>query len=136
MRVVVDANVYVSAAISLGPSHRIVQAAFASRFQALMCPALLAEIEDVLNRPRLQKRISARQARAFADDLAIVLEFVPDPPLTGAVTRDADDDYLVALAREHDAAWIVTGDKDLLEWEEQKPPAITPAAFEALLEAP
>ncbi len=28
------------------------------------------------------------------------------------------------------ADFIVTGDKDLLEWEAQTPPAITPAAFE------
>ena len=37
------------------------------------------------------------------------------------MTRDANDDYLVALAREHDAVWIVTGDDDLLEWDEQAP---------------
>jgi hypothetical protein len=30
----------------------------------------------------------------------------------------------------------VTCDKDLLEWEEQTPPAITPAAFEDLLDSP
>ena len=50
-----------------------------------------------------------------------------------AATRDVDDDYLVALAREHSADFIVTGDKDLLEWEDQTPPAITPAAFEQAL---
>ena len=110
------------------------QAAFASRFEAILCPTLLAEIENVLNRPRLRKRISTEQSRAFVDDLSILLELVPDPSNTPAVTRDADDDYLVALALEHEAAWIVTGDKDLLEWEEQAPPAITPASFEELLD--
>lgn len=133
MQVVVDANVYVSAAISIGPSHRIVQAAFAARIDVVICPALLGEIEDVLGRPRLQKRISAEESAAFVDDLTMLLEFVPDPMLVPAVTRDVNDDYLVALAREHGAEWIVTGDKDLLEWEEQTPPAITPAAFESLL---
>jgi predicted nucleic acid-binding protein len=44
--------------------------------------------------------------------------------------------YLVALAREHSANFIVTGDKDLLEWEDQTPPAMTPAAFEELLHGP
>lgn len=42
---------------------------------------------------------------------------------------------LVALARAHDANFIVTGDKDLLEWEVQQPPVITPAAFETMLTA-
>ena len=48
-------------------------------------------------------------------------------------TRDVDDDYLIALAREHDAVWIVTGDDDLLDWEEQLTPTIAPAAFEKWL---
>jgi hypothetical protein len=46
-----------------------------------------------------------------------------------------DDDYLVALAREHGVDRIVTGDKDLLEREYQQPPVITPAAFEELLDS-
>ncbi len=32
-----------------------------------------------------------------------------------------------------DADYLVTGDKDLLEWDDQVPPAITPAAFEDLI---
>ena len=41
--------------------------------------------------------------------------------------------YLVALARAHGADFIVTRDKDLLDWDEQRPAVITPAAFEAVL---
>ncbi len=44
-----------------------------------------------------------------------------------------NDDYLIALAREHGVDYIVTGDKDLLEWSEQQPPVIAPAAVEDLL---
>ena len=45
IRAVVDANVLVSAAISVGPSHRIVSAAFmADGVTAILCPALLAEL--------------------------------------------------------------------------------------------
>lgn len=58
-------------------------------------------------------------------------------PVPALATRDADDDCLVALAREHEAVWIVTGDDDLLDWEEQKPRTIAPAAFEQwLIERP
>ena len=47
--------------------------------------------------------------------------------------RDVDDDYVVALAREHSVEFIVTGDKAVLELEDQTPPVITPpAAFEEL----
>ena len=46
-----------------------------------------------------------------------------------------DDDCPVSLARQHQADHIVTGDKDLFEWDDQVLPAITPAAFEDLLSA-
>lgn len=72
-------------------------------------------------------------ARRHVDTLAALVDLVPDPSLVERLTRDVDDDYLVALAREHDVDFIVTGDKDLLEWREQVPPVITPAAFEAFL---
>lgn len=65
--------------------------------------------------------------------LTALANLVPDPSLVERLTRDVGDDYLVALAREQDVDFIVTGDKDLLEWQEQVPPVITPAAFEQLL---
>ena len=64
------------------------------------------------------------------------IDLLPDPDAIEAETHDIDDDYLVALAREHAADFIETGDKDLLEWEDQTPPAITPAAFEQALVGP
>jgi predicted nucleic acid-binding protein len=42
-------------------------------------------------------------------------------------------DHLVARAREYSADFIVTGNKDLLESEDQTPPALAPAVFEELL---
>ncbi len=63
-----------------------------------------------------------------------IADVVADPQSEVAEIRDPGDDYLVALAREQGVDWIVTGDKDLLEWEAQTPPAITPAAFDSMLE--
>jgi putative PIN family toxin of toxin-antitoxin system len=134
VRIVIDANVFVSAAIAQGPSHRVVQAVTLSEHhEAIVCPTLLEEIEDVLSRPRLLKRIGDDRARRYLRDLRIMTNCVLDPIDIGTHTRDPNDDYLVALARDHNADYIVTGDKDLLEWPEQRPPAVTPAAFETLL---
>ena len=99
-------------------------------FEIILCPRLIGEVSDVLDRPRLRKRISAEDARAFVATISILPNQVSDPAEIAAATRDADDDYLISLAREHDAVWIVTGDDDLLGWEEQLPPTIAPAAFE------
>lgn len=134
MRVVLDANVLVSAAIAAGPSHRLVARWLdQGDLAVVICPALLGEVEDVLDRPRLRKRVDRGLAQLYMATIRRVADVVADPAPIEATTRDSDDDYLVALGREHSVDWIVTGDKDLLEWEDQHPPAITPAAFEELL---
>lgn len=137
MKVVLDANVLVSAAIQTGPSYRLVARWLdQGDLEVMICPALLAEVEDVLGRPRLRKRVDPELSQLYVATVRRIADVVTDPAAIEATTRDVDDDYLVALGREHSVDWIVTGDKDLLEWEDQMPPAITPAAFEELLDRP
>ena len=135
MRVVLDANVFVSGAIQKGASFRIVQRWLAGGdFEVIMCPELMAEVTDVLTeRPRLRKWIDLTTAHEYIATISTLADLVADPAPIATTTRDPGDDYLVALAREHSADYIVTGDKDLLELEDQTPPAITPAAFEDLV---
>lgn len=135
MRVVLDANVFVSGAIQKGAPFRIVQRWLAAGdLEVIICQELLAEVTDVLTeRPRLRKWIDLATAQGYVETISTLADLVADPAPIEATTRDVDDDYLVALAREHSAEFIVTGDKDLLEWEDQMPPVITPAAFEELL---
>jgi putative PIN family toxin of toxin-antitoxin system len=121
--VVLDANVFVSAAIQRGASYRIVQSWLAggASFEVVMCPALLDEIREVLtDRPRLRKWISLETATLFTDTIGTLVDLVDNPEQIDTETRDPDDDYLIALARA----------KDLLEWEPQRPPVITPSEFE------
>jgi putative PIN family toxin of toxin-antitoxin system len=134
VRVLLDANVFVSA-IHRGPSHRIAQRWLRTgSFEIVMCPELLAEVSEVLTqRPRLRRWIDLEAAGTFIETIRAVVELVGDPLEVEAATRDRDDDYLVALAREHDADLIVTGDRDLLDWAGQESPVITPAAFEEML---
>ena len=138
MRAVLDTNVFVSGAIQKGASYRIVPRWLgAGDFEVVMRAELLAEVTEVLTeRPRLRKWIDLTVAREYVGTISTLVYLVADPTAIAAATRDVDDDYLVALARESSADFIVTGDKDLLEWEDQQPPAITPAAFEELLGSP
>lgn len=133
MLVVLDSNVFVSAAIQHGASHRIVQSWLTGTagFEVVMCPMLLDEIREVLTtRPRLRKWIGLETATLFVDTIGALVDLVDDPDGIDAETRDPNDDYLIALARANDAELIVSGDKDLLEWEPQQPPVITPSQFE------
>ena len=135
MRVVLDANVLISAAISRGPSHRIVQAWLQNqRFELVICDRLLGEVRSVLTeRPRIRKWISVDAAELYVTTLATAADLRPDPAPGPALTRDPDDDYVIHLAQAHDVDYIVSGDADLLEWDEQDPPVIPPAEFEARL---
>lgn len=135
MRIVLDANVLVSAVVAKGAPHRVVNRWLElEEFEVIICPALIAELEDVLGRPKITKRIDPELGERFLATLERSAFVVQDPAVVEATTRDIDDDYLVAVARGHGADYIVTGDKDLLEWLDQRPPVLTPAQFEQLLE--
>ena len=103
----------------------------AAEFELVMCPTLLAEVREVLTaRPRLRKWITLDDSTLFVDAIATLGDLVDDPLLISPATRYHGDDYLVAFARGHNVDVIVSGDNDLLEWEAQTPPVVTPAQFE------
>lgn len=96
-----------------------------------MCPALLDEIRKVLTtRVRLRKWIGLETATLFVDTIGTLVDLVDDPVRIDAETRDPNDDYLIALARANGVELMGSGDKDLLEWETQRSPVMTPAQFE------
>ena len=98
--------------------------------EVVMCPELLAEIAEVLTtRERLRRWISLEVAKAYVEMIATLVDLVPDPPDEDLGVRDSEDTYLVSLARDNGCDFIVTGDKDLLEWQRQEPRCITPSSF-------
>ncbi|MDA8395871.1 MAG: putative toxin-antitoxin system toxin component, PIN family [Candidatus Dormibacteraeota bacterium] len=137
LRVVVDANVFISAVINpRGAPGRLVDSARSGQYVLVVSPLLLAEVEEVLGRDRVRRRLPPGAAERFLTELRALAELAPDarhplPP----VTRDPDDDYLVALAREAAVDCLVTGDADLTSLVELSPPVWSPAAFLARLDA-
>jgi uncharacterized protein len=141
IRVVLDANVLVSAALArdpAAPSVRAFDAMLDERFEAIVSPALLGEVASVLGRERLRRYLSLEEARRFVTDLASVMTLAADPPTPyPAVCRDPGDDYLVALARTAVVDALVTGDRDLLELLDIGVAVITPRELvERLTDAP
>jgi putative PIN family toxin of toxin-antitoxin system len=133
IRVVLDANVLVSAALASDPaaaSVRAFDALLDERIEVVGCPALLGEVASVLGRERLRRYLSIEEARRFVGDLAGVMTLAADPlPPHPAVCREPDDDYLVALAQAALVDAVVTGDRDLLELEDVGVAVITPRAL-------
>jgi hypothetical protein len=135
MRVVLDTNVFVSAAIQSGASHRIVQHLIRENSDELIiCDEILSEIRDVLlYRPRLRKWISLDDAKRYVEMLQLRFNFVPNPALIIPLSRDSDDDYILALAQRERADYVISGDKDLLVLEIPEFSIVTPAEFETIL---
>jgi len=114
MRVVADANVLVSAALGRSleaPSVIVLDVALDGRLELVTSPKLLAEVADVLGRPRLRRYLSTDEATRYVDVLAALND--PAEP-HAAVCCDSRDDYLVAFAQSSGAEAVVTGDLDLL----------------------
>ncbi len=131
MKVVIDTNVWVSAAIRQAPSHELIQRWMAgAEFELIMCREILDELTEALTtRVRLRRWISLELANSYLDMISTLVDLVTDPPREEHGIRDDDDSYLVTLARTHGCEYIVTGDKHLLEWTVQVPPCIMPADF-------
>jgi hypothetical protein len=135
MRVVLDTSVFVSAAIQSGASHRIVQRLIRENSDELIiCDEILSEIRDVLfSRPRLRKWISLDDAKRYVEMLQLHFNFVPNPVFIIPLSRDSDDDYILALAQRERADYVISGDKDLLVLQIPELSIVTPAEFETIL---
>lgn len=127
LRVVVDPNVVVSAAISPGGvTGRLLRLGLAGQFRIVVCPMLLAEAGDALSRPKLRRYVSIDAALELLADIEGAAETHPDPVVIEAISRDPDDDYLVALLTDSGADRLVSGDADLLALAAHDPRILSP----------
>jgi putative PIN family toxin of toxin-antitoxin system len=107
--VVLDTNVFVAALVAKGLCHEVVVRALGSG-TVVTSPALLDELEYTL---RAKFTLGPAPA-AFLEQLRLRVHLVVPAPLVAPVSRDADDDVVLATALAANATVIVTGDLDLL----------------------
>ena len=130
-RAVLDPNVLVSAFISQrgGSPDRIVRAWREGAFELVVSPQLIAELTEVLGRPKFSLQAADGRAEAYVAGLAGDAIRVDDPPDAPAVSPDTGDDYLIALARVARADVIVSGDSHLTQLADPTVPVLTPRQF-------
>ena len=137
MRVVMDTNVLVSTLISeKGAPGRLLALWQEEKFDLIISPEIIQELERVLHYPKLQRRhrLSDRGIQEFLRLLRRqATEVTPTSSLT-IIARDAEDDRYLECALAGDADAIVSGDQHLLELgQHQGIQILTPAGFLALL---
>lgn len=126
MRVLLDTNVLISAFVSRGVCHELLEHC-AIAHEVVGSPAILAEFEDKLVR---KFRVPQDAAAAALALIRSRMDVVEPPALDPPVCRDPDDDWVLAAAKEGRCECLVTGDRDLLVLEEfEGIPILPPAAF-------
>ena len=129
-RVVVDPGVFVSALIApKGTPAQLLDLLLEQRFELVVSPWLLAELTGVLLRDRFRRYVTIAEVRELVADLAAVATVLRDRPDPVAVTRDPNDDYLVALAVAAQADALISGDRDLTDLQSPPVPVLTPRMF-------
>ena len=80
MKVVLDVSVFVSAVLSGdGPSAQLVRAMREDRLTVIVCPGLLAELGEVLRRPRFRRYLSLDEVDEYASEIEVCVRWSMTP---------------------------------------------------------
>lgn len=112
LKIIVDSNIWISFLIgkSLSRLHYHIDS---KRVCVLSCREQMRELKEVFNRPRIQKLFSKQQIVDFFDLLEESSQIIPLRTNIN-LCRDSKDNYLLSLAVDGKADYLITGDNDLL----------------------
>jgi putative PIN family toxin of toxin-antitoxin system len=137
VRVVLDANVIISAVISpRGSPARILRLWEGEEFELIISPPILEELERVIHYPRIQEKysLSEEYVGQFLQSVGSGATVVDPAVELSVIEKDPSDDRYLECAVASEASYIVTGDGHLLDLEEYGGIAIlNPAEFLALV---
>jgi len=116
MKLVVDTNILVSAFLWQGTPGRLVEMAGEKECYLFTSRVLLDELADVLQRKKLAKQVQATglSAAQLLRNYQKLATTITARRLAQQVSRDLDDDAVLACALAARADLIVSGDADLL----------------------
>jgi putative PIN family toxin of toxin-antitoxin system len=121
IRAVLDANVYVSAAVRPeGPPGQIIGRFLrGGAFEIVMSQAILDEVLRALTYRKIRKYIRpGLDPELWFEDIVVLSHLVAGEREFVGVSKDPDDDKYIAAAIEGRAGFVVAGDSDLLDLRE------------------
>ena len=137
LRAVLDANVYLSACIRPeGPPGQIVERFLRdAAFEIILSVEIVDEVLQALAYPKVRKAVrSTVDSELWFEDILVLAHLITGDFKTAGVSKDPDDDKYIAAAIEGRAAFVVTGDPDLLDiGEHEGVRIVNPRAFLDLL---
>ena len=111
-KVVIDANVIISAAFGGKPLEAIVRAI--EEHEVYLSRDITQELQGVIL--KLSKKLSGEQIAFIQEKMEQIVDMAKHVTVSIhlALSRDAKDDHYLSLCKEIDADFLITGDKDLL----------------------
>jgi putative PIN family toxin of toxin-antitoxin system len=131
VKAVLDTNVLIAAFLTEGVCAKLLVRARVGEYDLVLSADILREFQDVLYKKfHLSRSEIADVVTILTEATKEILQQV-DP--IKRLSRDPDDDKILACAHEVGADYIVTGDEDLLVIKEYGgTPIVTPRDFEDL----
>jgi putative PIN family toxin of toxin-antitoxin system len=83
------------------------------KVQLVFCNELFVELSEVASRPNLKKFFTEKDWEFIFNIIERYAFFIPVVSSV-AMCRDEKDDFLLSLAKDSKADYLLTGDKDLL----------------------
>lgn len=133
MIAVFDTNVLVAALTTEGLCFRLLRRARARDISLALCPCIINELIRILSK---KFGLSNREVSSAVELVKeTTTHFTKSGSLDTTVSRDPDDDYILACAIAARAEYIVTGDADLLVIKKYKNiKIVSPRDFETLFD--
>ena len=112
IKVIIDTNLWIS--FLIGKELAKLKELIVDRtIQVVLCEQIIEEINLVTQRPKLQKYFPATKVQELLELLRIIGLWI-EVTSEVSICRDAKDNYLLALAKDSQANFLITGDADLL----------------------
>lgn len=113
IKIIFDVNIWVSAFISPRMFQRVQAVILQDKLEIFACKELFEELRQTLQRPKFQRYISSENL-PLAIELAEQSSTLIHLKSVVELCRDKNDNYLLALAKDAKADFLITGDEDLL----------------------
>lgn len=112
LRLIVDTNLWVSFVIS-NNLNQLDSFLFSGNTKLLFSTELLAEIKETITKPKLKKFFEANALDEMLSSFEPFIDLIEVKSVVN-ICRDPKDNFLLALARDGKADYLLTGDNDLL----------------------
>jgi putative PIN family toxin of toxin-antitoxin system len=132
--IVIDTNVLLSAALTPdGTARKALDKAY-KQFKLAQSEETYQELRTRIYKAKFDKYISDEDRQDFLDGVKVYSQFIELNSRVN-ICRDSDDNKFLELAKDANAEFLITGDKDLLilkELREYKNQIISPSDFLSL----